>query len=272
MFPRLIQIGSLSVPTYGVLIAIGFLVGITVSARLARRSGTDPERITNLGIILLLSAIVGAKVFLIVDNWNYYADDLGRLFSLSSLRSGGVFYGGLLTALAVAYYYTRRNRMPWLTTADIMVPGLAFGHAIGRLGCFAAGCCWGRETHSVWGVTFTDPVAHAFTGVPLNVLLHPTQLYEATGTALIGVFLLWRFTRPHVVGTILGAYLVLYSSFRFGVEFFRDDGARTLLIGDTISTTQAVALALVAVGTWLLVRSPSGSAARQQHPARRSRA
>ena len=267
MFPRLFQIGSFSVPTYGVLIALGFLAGITLAARLARRSGMDAERVTNLGIALLLSAIVGAKLFLILDNWSYYAADPSLLFSMSALRSGGVFYGGLLTALGVAFYYTRRHRMPWLATADVMVPGLAFGHAIGRLGCFAAGCCWGRETHLAWGVTFTDPAAHGFTGVPLNVALHPTQLYEATGTALIGAFLLWRYIRPHVAGTILGAYLVLYSIFRFGVEFFRDVDARTLLIGNTISTTQFIALGLGAVGAWLLWRTPR-EPARMQRRAR----
>ena len=254
MFPKILEIGSFSLPAYGVLIALGFLAGITLSARLARRSGLDGERITSLGVVLLLSAIVGAKVFLVVDNWSYYAEDLGRLFSMSALRSGGVFYGGLVTALAVAYFYTRRHGMPWLATADVMVPGLAIGHAIGRLGCFAAGCCWGHETHVPWAVTFTNPVAHAFTGVPLNVPLHPTQIYEAAGTALIGAFLLWRYARPHATGTVLGAYLTLYSSFRFGVEFFRDEGARTLLLGGSISTTQCVALGLVSIGAWLLLR------------------
>ncbi len=251
MFPRLLELGSFSLPTYGVLIALGFLVGISLSARLARRSGMDPDRVTNLGIVLLVSAIVGAKLFLIADNWTYYSADFSRLFSLSALRSGGVFYGGLLTALAVAYYYTRRHRMPWLATADLMVPGLAFGHAIGRLGCFAAGCCWGREARLAWSVTFTDPAAHSFTGVPLNVPLHPTQLYEASGAALIGLVLLWLYLRPHVAGAILGAYLVLYSSFRFFVEFFRDEGARTLLIGGVVSTTQAVAVGLAVLGVWL---------------------
>ena len=252
MHPTLIGIGGFSLPTYGVLIALGFLVGISLAARLARRSGMDAERVTSLGIVVLVSAIVGAKLFLVVDNWSYYSEDFGRLFSLSALRSGGVFYGGLLTALGVAYYYTRRYGMPWFSTADVMVPGLAFGHAIGRLGCFAAGCCWGRETEVSWAVTFTDPAAHSFTGVPLHVALHPTQLYEAIGASLIGATLLWLFARPHRPGTVLGAYLVLYSSFRFGVEFLRDEGARTLLIADAVSTTQAVALGLVVLGMWIL--------------------
>ncbi len=252
MWPRLFEFGSFSVPTYGVLIALGFLVGVAVAARLARRTGLEADKVTNLGVVLLLSAIVGAKVFMVLDNWPYYAEDLGRLFSLSALRSGGVFTGGLLAALGVAYYYTRRHGLPWLATADVLAPGLAFGHAVGRLGCFAAGCCWGRETHVAWAVTFRSQAAHDFTGVPLSVPLHPTQLYEAAGTALIGLLLIWLYCRPHNSGAVLGAYLALYPAFRIGVEYWRDDRARTLLIGDLLSTTQAASAALAAVGLWLV--------------------
>lgn len=264
MFPKILEFGSFSLPTYGVLIALGFLAALALSARLARRSGLDPERVTSLAVVLLLSAIVGAKLFMIADSWGYYAADPSRLFTMSALRSGGVFYGGLVAAIAVAYWYTRRHKMPWLATADTMVPGLAFGHAIGRLGCFAAGCCWGRESDVAWAVTFTDPAAHSFTGVPLNVALHPTQLYEALGTAAIGVVLLWLFLRPHPVGVILGSYLVLYSGFRFAVEFLRDESARTLLLGGAISTTQFVAAGLAIGGVWLLHSAPRWATAATQ--------
>ncbi len=255
MFPRLLELGSFSVPTYGVLIAVGFLAALSLSTRLARRSSVDAERVGSLAIVLLLSAIVGAKLFLIADSWQYYAANPGRLFSLSVLRSGGVFYGGLLTALAVAYWYTKRHGMPWLATADLMVPGLAIGHSVGRLGCFAAGCCWGRETVVAWSVTFTNPAAHDFTGVPLHVALHPTQLYEAAGLALMGGLLVWMYSRPHAAGAVLGAYLTLYSVFRFAVEPFRDDSARTSLVAGWLSTTQLVALGLATLGIWLFVRS-----------------
>lgn len=252
MYPQLVDFGSISIPTYGILVALGFLAGIALAARLARRVGAEPEKVTNLGVVLLLAAIVGAKLFMVLDNWNHYAADFSRLFSLSALRSGGVFTGGLLAAVAVAYFYTKRHGMPWLATADILAPGLAVGHAIGRLGCFAAGCCWGKECNLAWAVTFRDPVAHEFTGVPLHVPLHPTQLYEGFGTALIGLFLLWRFARPHGAGAILGAYLVAYPAFRILVEIFRADSARPVLVGGVASTTQFVAAGLVIVGFWLL--------------------
>lgn len=259
MFPRLFELGSFAVPTYGVLIALGFLAGVTVVSRLSPRAGLRPEKVTNLAVVLLLSAIVGAKLFMVVDNWGYYAADFSRLFSWSALRSGGVFYGGLLSALAVAYYYTRSQKMPWLATADVLAPGLAVGQAIGRLGCFAAGCCWGRPTDVAWAVTFRDPAANSFTGVPLHIPLHPTQLYESLGAALIGCFLLWRYLRPHGPGAILGAYLVAYSVFRLVVEFFRDEGARTLVLGDVVSTTQCVAAGLSLLGLWLLRTAPRRS-------------
>ena len=114
MFPRLFEIGPFSLPTYGVLVALGFLLGLNLAARLARRVGLDPDRVTNLGVYIALSAIVGAKAFYVLSEWDYYSADWGRLFSLSSLQAGGVFYGGLLAALAVTVIYVRKYNMDWL--------------------------------------------------------------------------------------------------------------------------------------------------------------
>lgn len=259
MYPRLFSIGSFDVPTYGVLVAVGLLAGLKVAGRLAERSRLDPEKVTNLGVFIAIAAIVGAKLFMIFNNWGYYSADFSRLFSLSALRAGGVFYGGLLAALAVAAAYAGKVGLPWLPTADVLAPGAAVGHAVGRLGCFAAGCCWGRETDAPWAVVFSDPAARAFTGVPLDVHLHPTQLYEALGAALIGIYLLYAWGRPHGPGSILGRYLLLYSAFRFGVEFFRAEGARTLVAGGVFSTTQIAALALAALGAYFWA-APGGAA------------
>ncbi len=262
MCPHLFTIGDFSVPTYGVLVALGLLVGLKIAARLAKRSRLDPEKVTNLGVSIAIAAIVGAKLFMIFNNWSYYSADFGRLFSLSAVRAGGVFYGGLLAALAVAVIYAKKVGLPWLSTADALAPGAAVGHAIGRLGCFAAGCCWGRETDAPWAAVFSDAAAHEFTGVPLGIHLHPTQLYEACGAALIGFYLLRACGRPHAPGSILGRYLLFYSAFRFCVEFFRAEGARTILSGGVISTTQIVAAALVALGAYVwFTASRKGTAA-----------
>jgi phosphatidylglycerol:prolipoprotein diacylglycerol transferase len=209
---------------------------------------------TNLGIYVALAAIVGAKIFMILANLGYYIESPRRIFSLSSLQAGGVFYGGLLAALAVAVWYSRKSALPALQAADVLAPAVAIGHSIGRLGCFAAGCCWGKETSLPWGVTFTNPIAHDYVGVPLNVHLHPTQLYEAAGTLAVGLVLLRLFGKPHVAGSVVGWYLVLYSGFRFGVEFLRATADRTFPFHGPFSSTQWIALILVVAGILLLVR------------------
>jgi len=255
MCPRLFTIGGFSVPTYGVLVAVGFLTGLWLAARLARRAGLDPEKISNLGVYAALSAIVGAKLFMILGSLDYYLAEPSRLFSLSALQAGGVFYGGLLLALAVTVWYARRAALPPLETADVFAPAVAIGHGIGRLGCFAAGCCWGKPTDGPFGVAFTDPLAHEWVGAPLGVHLHPTQIYESAGTLLIGYLLLRRFSQPHVPGTILGLYLALYSSFRFFVEFLRDAGPRSFPFDGPLSSTQWIALGLAAAGVYLVARA-----------------
>ena len=260
MCPRLIEIGSFSLPTYGVLVALGFLLGLHIAGKLAERDGLDRHQVANLGVYIALAAILGAKVFYVFSQWDYYSSDWGRLFTLSALQTGGVFYGGLLAAIGVAYVFTKRYGLPWLRTADALAPGVAAGHAVGRLGCFAAGCCWGKPTALPWGVEFSSEAAHEFVGVPLGIHLHPTQLYESFGTALIAVYLYNRFLRDHAPGTILGWYLLLYSSFRFVVEFFRADQARPLL-GDAISATQWVAIGLALLGAALLLHSRRREAA-----------
>lgn len=259
MCPRLFTIGSFSIPTYGVLVALGLLLGLYVAGKLAQRSGLDPDRITNLGVYIAFAAIIGAKLFMIFADPAYYLGDPSRIFSVSFLRAGGIFYGGLLAALGTAVWYARKFGLPALDTADVFAPAVALGHTVGRLGCFAAGCCWGKPSDAPWAVMFTDPEAHEFVGVPLNIHLHPTQLYEAAGTLIIGLFLLRTFLKPHRPGTVIGLYLVLYSAFRFGVEFLRDASERSFPFDGPFSVTQWVALGLVVGGIAVLMRRERSS-------------
>lgn len=254
MFPQLFHIGSFFQSTYGVLVALGFLTGLWVAARLGRRSGLDAEAVLNLGIYTGIAALVGAKLLLFVLDFQYYIQNPAEIFSLSTLRAGGIFYGGLICALVTAFLYMRRQKLPGLATADAFAPGIAVGHAIGRAGCFAAGCCWGVETHLPWAVTFTNPESNRLVGVPLGVPLHPTQLYEALAEAVIFVILYRRFLRPHRPGAIIGLYLALYSSARFLVEFVRDHDRATNAYYGPLVTEQWIALALVGLGIWLMAR------------------
>src|SRR6266404_9970357 len=188
MYPRLFELGPITVYTYGVLLAAAYLFGLQLARVRARARGLDADRILDLGIYIIISALIGAKLLLLVTDFGAFSADPRELLTLA--RSGGVFYGGLILAVAVALWYIRRVRLPLWTTCDVFAPGIALGHIVGRLGCFFAGCCYGRPTTLPWGITFTDPFAAANVGTPLNTPLHPTQLYEAGAEALILIILL----------------------------------------------------------------------------------
>ncbi len=252
VFPKLIHIGSFYLPTYGVLVALGFLAGLSITTRLARRSGLDAEKITNLAVYCALAGLLGAKLLMFLFDWRTFLSDPQQIFSLSTLQAAGVFQGGLALAFATAFFYMRRSGLPWLKTLDVFAPGVALGHAIGRVGCFMAGCCWGTECSLPWAVRFTNPDAAELTGVPLNTPLHPSQLYEMGTEALLFVFLYWRFGKAHAAGKIMGLYLVLSSAARFVIEFtrFHEQG---LYWG--LSLTQWIAIAVAGAGALLLARS-----------------
>jgi phosphatidylglycerol:prolipoprotein diacylglycerol transferase len=254
MLPKLISIGSFYLPTYGVMVALAFLAGLWVTVKLGRRSGLNSELITNLAVYVALAGMLGAKILMIVFDWHRYMSNPGDIFSLATLQAAGVFQGGLILALATAVLYMRQQKLPLLGTSDAFAPGLALGHAIGKVGCFAAGCCWGTECNLPWAVKFHDPAAYALTGVPLEVSLHPAQLYESGSEALVFGFLYWRFGRQHAPGQIIGLYLVLSSVLRFFIEFTRNH-EQALPFGLPFSITQWIAIGLAAAGAILLVRA-----------------
>jgi phosphatidylglycerol:prolipoprotein diacylglycerol transferase len=247
VFPKLFTIGSFYVPTYGVLVALGFLAGLTVTVRLARRSGLNPDLITNLAVYVALAGLAGAKLLMIA----FDRPTLGEIFSLSTLQAAGVFQGGLILAIGVAFAYIRRQGLPLLSTMDVFAPGIALGHAIGRLGCLAAGCCWGEQCSRPWAITFHNPDAYALTGVPLETPLHPSQLYECGTEGLLFAFLYWCFGRAHEPGRIIGLYLVISSVARFGIEFTRHH-EQALPFGLPLSITQWIAIGLALLGVFVL--------------------
>jgi phosphatidylglycerol:prolipoprotein diacylglycerol transferase len=245
MYPEILHLSFLH--SYGFLVAIAFLAGLWIATRLGREAKLNADAVTNLGIYCALAAIAGAKVMMVLVDIPYYSQHPGEIFSFSTLQAGGVFYGGLLGALAVAAWYMRKAHLPALVTADVFAPGIALGHGIGRLGCFSAGCCWGVESHLPWSVTFTNPVANQLVGVPLNIPLHPTQLYEAFAEFVIFGVLYWRIRKPHSAGSIISSYLMLYSTARFIVEFFRFHEQGNLW-GGPLDTSQWLSIALFLLG------------------------
>lgn len=262
MHPELFRIGSFPINTYGVLLALAFLAALIIAARLAARDGLPRERVYDLGLWMLLAALVGSKVLML---WTepVYRENPVQLFSLDFLRSGGVFYGGFLGAVLAGYFLIRKYALPWWKTADAFAPGIALGQAIGRQGCFAAGCCWGKPTSLPWGVRFTE-AGHEVTGVPIDVHLHPTQLYESFAALGIFIFLFWLHKRKRFSGQVILFYGVLYAITRFTIEFFRDD-PRGDVLGLTsmtgLSTSQLISVLIgIAAMAILFMRWRSANA------------
>jgi phosphatidylglycerol:prolipoprotein diacylglycerol transferase len=256
MHPVLFEIGlgswgRFTVGTYGLFYAVGFLLALRLAVGYARRDGIEVGRIIDLGIVSLLAGFVGAKLLLYIVDAPYYLSHPMEM--LRSLRSAGVFYGGLGLAIATGLWYVRRYRMPLGKVADLAAPALALGQGIGRLGCFFAGCCYGRACDLPWAVTFTDPRAAQLTGVPLGVALHPTQLYHALADFIIlAVTMLWM-KRRSFEGQVFWIYVLLYSVLRAVVEIWRGDTVRGVFLDGRLSTSQIISLPLIVVAILMLV-------------------
>lgn len=249
MFPEILRIPFLNVPlaTYGLLLAAGFILALWLAARLAAGDGLPKNKIYDLGLYVLASGLLGSKLFMIITELNEFGMSWRRVFSLDVLQSGGVYFGGFLVGLGVSVFLVRFWRLPWRLTADAFAPAVALAHAMGRLGCFAAGCCWGKPTDSWIGVRFSEK-GNEVTGVPIHVDLVPTQLIEMGANLIIFGFLLWLRKRRRFEGQIVFAYLMLYSVARFIIEFWRDDPRGSVL---GFSTSQFIALLLFPVALGL---------------------
>src|SRR5437588_1757719 len=167
MYPRLLELGPITVYTYGVLLAAAYLFGLQLARARAKARGLDANRVLDLGIYIIIAALIGAKLLLLVTDFRTFASNPRELLSLA--RSGGVFYGGLIVAVIVALWYIRRVGLPLWTTCDVFAPGIALGHVVGRFGCFFAGCCFGKPTNVPWAITFRNPFAAANVGTPLGI-------------------------------------------------------------------------------------------------------
>lgn len=260
MYPILFELGDWPVYSYGVLLAVAYLAALQLAVVRARRQGIDGARVMDLGIYLIIAALVGAKLMLVVVDFNYYLAQPREILSL--FRAGGVFYGGLIAAVAVALWLVRRYGLSMWTTADLFAPGIALGHVIGRFGCLLAGCCYGRPTDMPWAITFTDPAAAANVGTPLGIPLHPTQLYDAGAELLIMVLLLATERRGRTfAGRTFWLYILLYGVSRFIIEFYRGD-ERGAIMG--LSTSQFISVIAVPLAVAMLawLRSRGTRAAR----------
>jgi phosphatidylglycerol---prolipoprotein diacylglyceryl transferase len=264
MHPILLELGPLTVYTYGLLLAAAYLLGLKLAMVRAQARGLDHARVLDLGIYIIISALVGAKLLLVITDYRAFFSDPRELLTLA--RSGGVFYGGLILAVTVALWYIRKVGLPLWTTCDVFAPGIALGHVIGRLGCLFAGCCYGKETTLPWAITFTNPDAARNVGTPLGVPLHPTQLYEAGAEFVILMLLLAteKKGRPFP-GRTFWLYMFLYAVSRFVIEFYRGDARGNVGI---FSTSQFISLFLAPLAVGMLIylrrsRTPEPISARK---------
>jgi phosphatidylglycerol:prolipoprotein diacylglycerol transferase len=249
MYPRLFEFGAITIYTYGVLLAAAYLLGLQLAMARGRARGLDQARILDLGIYIIISALIGAKALLFVTDFRTFVSDPRSLLDLA--RSGGVFYGGLILAVVVALWYIKRVGLPLWTTCDSFAPGIALGHVVGRFGCFFAGCCYGKPTTVPWAITFTNPYAAANVGTPLNIPLHPTQLYEAGAEALILLLLLSTESRgKRYPGRTFWLYMLLYAISRYIIEIFRGDPRGTVF---SFSTSQFISIILAPLAIAMLL-------------------
>ena len=247
MHPILFKLGPITIYTYGLFIALAFLASIYLAALSAKREGIDSQKIIDLSFYLMLAAIIGSRLLYVLLNFKYYLSAPGAIWQI--WEGGLVFYGGLIAAAAVSFIYIRKKGLNLWQITDIFAPSIALGQAIGRWGCFFAGCCYGKPTDLPWAITFHDPASLA----PLGIPLHPTQLYSSLKDLIIFAILILLQKRKKFHGQLFWAYVLFYAVLRFIVEFFRGD-PRCFLPGELLSTAQVIGIALFLLAIVMLRR------------------
>lgn len=238
-----ITFGPFALHTYGVFVAMGFLLGISWSMREARKSGLDPNMVSDLSFYIIIGAILGARVLYVLINPTYFSANPQEI--LQFWKGGLVFSGGAILAAVMAFWFLKNRGQNVWVWMDILAPGLGLGEAIGRLGCLSAGCCYGDVCDKPWAVTFTNPDSLA----PLHIPLHPTQLYHSlAGLTCFAVVMLLK-NRLRGSGQLMGVFLALFASFRYVIEMFRADYRGDLGI---ISVTQLIALGGILLGLFII--------------------
>lgn len=249
MYPKLFELGPVTIHTYGLLLAVAYLTAIALAAHLAERDGIPRNRSWDLGFIIVISSILGAKLLMVLGDLESYASEPSRLISAEFWQAGGVYYGGLLGAILGSFLYLwTTGAIPFWKAADAAAPAIALGQSVGRLGCLAAGCDYGRPTDVPWAITFTSEYAHRFVGVPLGTPLHPSQIYEALATSVLLFFLIILYRRRKFEGQVFCIYLVAYGIVRFLLEFYRGDLDRGFLFEGLLSTSQFISLLVIPAG------------------------
>jgi phosphatidylglycerol---prolipoprotein diacylglyceryl transferase len=247
MFPIVLSIGNLHIYSYGVMLFISFLCGIAVVEHRTKKFGVDPKKITDLALWVLLAVVLGSRLFYVAFHWPEFNHDLiGIIAFWRGGLAGLMFYGGFLGGIIAGFLYVYLNKLPVRKLMDAVAPAIMLGEGFTRIGCFLNGCCFGVPTHGVCGMVFphNSPAGATFVGQPI----HPTQLYSSAAGFLLFFFALWLERRNLKPGVLSAILLIVYSLFRFAIDFVRyyEDGAN-------FWGNQVVSLCMTMVGVALLI-------------------
>lgn len=251
MHPILFTLGAFPVGTYGLMLTLGFLAGIWLVMRLGKRDQLEPDALADIAVAVLVGGILGSKLLMIVVDM-IHGEPLSEVFSLGTLRAGGAVHGGVILGLLTFFWRMRKLKLPLDATMDALVPGIALGQAIGRWGCFFAGCCYGTESHLPWAVTFTSPDISQ--GTPLFMPLHPVQLYNSLANFLVVGLLLLVGRRRRFRGQVGACYFALEGLGRMITETWRGDLDRGVWLGISwLSTGRLTGLLFILIGVVLWI-------------------
>lgn len=238
--------------TYGLFVAGGFLAGLTVAVKIGKSEGISSQQVLDMGFIIILFAVIGSRLMYVIINWRNYIHQPTDIFRL--WQGGLVFSGGIILVSISMAWYVRRHHLSYLKIGDIWAPAAAIGQGIGRIGCFMAGCCYGKPTEMKWGVVFTHPHCLA----PPNISLHPTQLYSSVSSFVIFLILLLLNSKKKFDGQVLLWFLILHSTARLAIERFRgDDRGMLSCIDMTVTQFTTILILVGSVVSLILIKSIS---------------
>lgn len=240
MRPILFNFGSINLYSYGLMIAIGIIVAVTLFLRRTKTLGLDEDSVLNMIFISIISGVLGGKLLYIITDYESVRES-GGVFK--NFGEGFVIYGAIIAGMLSIYIYCRRKKWNIVKVLDAVVPGVAIAQGFGRIGCFLAGCCYGAETSCKLSVVFPN-VSLA----PAGVHLHPTQIYSSIFDFLLGVFLLWYSKKDNKEGRVFSMYLIIYSIGRFLVEFLRNDPRGNVGV---FSTSQFISIFMFFIGLFI---------------------
>ncbi len=245
MHPDLFTIGPVTLHTYGLFVAMGFFVGLWITTRLGKKEGITAQQVMDMGFVIIVSAIIGSRALYVLMNAHYFTR--APLDMLKIWEGGLVFSGGIIGVVLTMLWYIKRHGLALGKIADLWAPGMAIGQAIGRIGCFMAGCCYGRPTDVPWAVTFTNPKCLA----PLHEPLHPTQLYASISGFIIFLVVYLLYRKRKYEGQVFLWVLIMHSTARLAMERFRGDN-RGLFLGSNVTMTQLVAILILVISVGIL--------------------